>query len=215
MNKRKKIGIFIDYAIRIPNFQESYSIFKKEILKDKYDLRAAVTEEEKESDTSKNNIVSFYWEKEFEKDSNCLLFYAKTEPDKIVDKDTNNSIRNLFYCEDHYNKFIEDYSYNIYSDAKVTSKKDIDIINIAQAELFDITLIDEVISPRKISNTFYFLAKNRLFPQSVLFIHPVQKLNTKSYYAIWNPKEKKNQVNEEGSNVFLDWFKELEQKSKE
>lgn len=209
MLSRKKIGIYIDYSIRIPALQESYTLFKNALFKDTYNLNKINDEK-----NSINNNVTFYWSEQM-RDKDIMMFYSKNDPRKINNSEVKESFQELFFNEEHYRKFLDEYSFNLYSDSNVASKKDIDIINIAQSELFDITLIDDIISPRKISNTFYFLSKNRLFPQSVLFIHEKQELNKSSYFAIWNPKEDKSQRNEDKSEVFLNWMKELEQKNKQ
>lgn len=217
MESRKKVGIYIDYSIRIPSFKQSYTLFKESLFKDHYGLSKVVDEEftEKEIKSNlQNDNIRFFWDNQM-KDKDVTMFYSKLSPSKIKDREVVKTFSNWFYNEEHYRKFIDEYSFNVYSDCEVASKKDVDIINIAQSELFDITLIDEVISPRKISNTFHFLSKNRLFPQSVLFLYEKQELNKDSYFAIWNPKENLKHRNADKSELFLNWMKDLETKNKQ
>ena len=199
---RKKVAIYIDYTIRVPNFIESYKIFKSELFSDK---AADITFE----DEIQENDVRMFWLTVMQ-DPVVADFYLKMNEPK-----DNYSVRELgmksyFYDETHFIKFMEEYSYNLYVDCVVPNRSDLTIINTAQSQLFDVVLVDQVMNKRKVSNTFFFLSKNVLYPQSVLFLDNGQDINSENYIGIWNPGKNIEQVNNAKSTAFLDWFMELE-----
>lgn len=209
---RKRLGIFIDYALRIPSFTKSYFTFKQAMFADKVDefeVENKSEENDLEELASMTDLSRFFWKKELE-NSDIEDFYVKKtfEEDDYTLK--NSDFKEFFYNEEHWKKFIEDYSFNIYGDADVPNKKDIDLLNITQSHLFDVILIDEYYATRKKLNTFFYLAKIRVCPQAVLFLGPGQNIDEKSYYGIWNPKVNKDQENKEGYGEFENWLKELE-----
>lgn len=198
---RKKIAIYIDYTIRIPNFIETYNSFKSELFSNL-----------EEKDMNKNDI-RLYWIKEL-KNSVVEDFYIKNS----IPLD-NYDIRkfgmlSFFYNEEHYKKFLEEYSFNLYVDCVVPNKNDLIVINTAQSKLFDIVLIDEVSSKRKVTNTLFFLSKNIVYPQSIIFLDKGQSINEENYFGIWNPQKDMKQINQNKNNDFLEWFIELEKKEK-
>jgi len=200
--ERKKVGIFIDFAIRIPSFNNSYTIFKKQLFDDKHN----------DFDEGEENVldtIRFYWKNQL-KDPLIEEFYVKTICKKTDLELKNSDWREYFFNEEHYKKFIEDYSFNLYSDAEVICKKDIDIINIAQQYLFDIVLIDEYMVNRKKANTMYFISKSRLLPFSLVFWVYDRPFDESEYFAVWNPKKNSEQENGEGLSTFELWFKDLE-----
>ena len=62
--------------------------------------------------------------------------------------------------------------------------------------------------------TLFNLSKIRVLPYSVIFIKEDEKLDEKEYFAIWNPKVFKDQINGLNDGTFENWFKELEFKLK-
>jgi hypothetical protein len=223
---RKRICIFIDGALRIPNFKKTYELFKHSMFNsnvDEFDMEVEGTDETdkgeceggNEDDTPSNNgpgfeEARFFWSKEIESPE-VEAFYAKK---KVVKEDEDliqSDYKEYFYSNEHWEKFMEDYSFAIYGDGELPFKKDVDLLNIAQTYLFDVILVDEFYTTRKKSNTFYYLSKIRITPQAVLFLGPGQKVNESTYFGVWNPKVNKGQVNKEGFGDFEMWLKDLEQ----
>lgn len=207
MKARKKVAIYIDYTIRVPRFKHCFDVFKAELFSDKsFDV---TVEDELQKDD-----VRMYWPEQM-KNPAVEQFYMKV---KVPEDDYTHRLDGFakyFYNEEHYRKFIDDYSYNLYLDCIVPNKQDIDIINIAQEHLFDVVLIDEYKSKRKKGNTFFFLSKNPIYPQTVTFLGPGQVLDETNYFGVWNPAKNEEQKNAQGLTMFKDWFMELEKKSKE
>lgn len=203
---RKKVAIYIDYTLRIPSFKNSYEAFKAEIFTGKdFDVTA-------EDDLIEDD-VRFFWREEL-KDDKIESFYLQKNINDIVDEDTKD-FESYFYNEKHYKKFLEEYSFNLYLDSIQPNKSDNDIINVAQANLFDIILVDEYQSIRKIGNTLFYLSKIGIYPKGLIFLKNDEKLNEDEYFSIWNPKINKDHINKRGNNQFLEYFKGLEIKLKE
>jgi hypothetical protein len=206
---RKRIAIFIDYALRVPSFNNAYSAFKKELFADtqhQFDVDDMAEEGEQQQDSS---VVNFYWREQL-KNKDVEDFYVKSKVEKEDADLINSDFKEYFYNTEHWQKFIEDYSFNLYADAEVPCKNDVVLINITQQYLFDVVLVDEYITTRKKSNTLFYLSKIRVFPQSVLFLGPGQQVNEANYFAIWNPKKDDLQINQEGMGEFEMWLKGLE-----
>lgn len=203
---RRKIAIFIDYSLRIPNFTTAYEAFKADLFSDK---SFGVTSE----DEITKNDVRFYWSEQM-KDPKAESFYvAKKVPESNMDLRGN--FGDFFYNDEHLYKFIDEYSYNIYVDTQMPNPQDVEVINIAQELLFEVVLIDEYYSKRKKSNTLFYLSKIRAYPQSLIFLGNGQKINEENYFGIWNPRTNKEQINKIGDKTFIEWLKSLEAKQKE
>jgi len=203
MKARKKVAIYIDYTIRVPNIIKTYVDFKESIFSN--------AKFEDTEDPLTENDPRFYWYTQMQNPAIEKFYFEVRIPDdedlfKTLDWST------LFYNDDHYKKFIDEYSYNLYLDCPVPNAGDIDIVNIAQTQLFDVVLVDEYKSKRKIGNTFHFLSTKRVYPQSVIFLGEGQNLNEENYIGIWNPRKKPEQVNKPKDKSFLNWFMELEKK---
>lgn len=195
--KRKKIGVYIDYCLRIPSFNNAYLQLKEFMFKSK----------DENFELEGEAIFRSFWETEIVKPE-VEAFYLKNIPsdDDMKEKEW----RKYFFNEEHFFKFLEDFSYNLYVDAEVPFKKDIELLNITQKYLFDVVLIDEYLTTRKKNNTFFYLSKTRLTPYSVIFLKDGEKLDEEEYIGIWNPKSNKDQENGEGMSEFELWLKELE-----
>ena len=76
---RKKIAIIIDYSIRIPNFQQTYNMFKDFIFKDNLEL------ESDEESIMPEDTVRFFWKNELDK-PDVVTFYSTKNPEKIMIK---------------------------------------------------------------------------------------------------------------------------------
>ena len=204
---RPQVAIFLDYTIRIPNFQQSYLSFKDSLFKDNMGL---------ESDKKSAKLpdpIRFFWQKELEK-VEVMNFYISKVVDNIKDYEVKGNFKQYFFNDLHYRKFLEDYSFNLYSDAEITTKKDIAIINTCQTMLFDVVLFDRVSNSRKVPNTFHFLAKHALFVKAVNFIGLNDKIKEEDFIGIWEPEKDSSQYNKEDSKIFLEWLKDLETKFK-
>lgn len=216
MNTKKKVAIFIDYCIRVPNFEQAYSAFKNFLFQDTFglqtDTETANDEEFKDTATVKDPI-RFYWQAQLE-DINVMNFYIKQNVSKINNIELKGDFQKYFFNEEHFKKFIEDYSFNLYSDGFVPSKKDLQLINICQGQLFDVYLFDRVYTSRKVPNTLHFISKNTLFIKSINFIGYNEEFNKEDFIGVWEPEMNKEQINKEGSDVFLNWLKDLEAKNK-
>lgn len=197
--KRQKIAIYIDYSIRIPLFKETYEKFKEVLFSNNLNI-------DKEGQD--------FWQSEIGNEE-IFNFYVKTSIENIEDINLKGNYDVFFYNKDHLKRFLQEYSFNLFSDALVTNKRDIDLINISQSKLFDVTLIDVYYSSRKIQNTLYFLSVNRVTFRDLKFFHVDEIIDESEFFAIWNPVKNSNQSNNEKSDVFLNWLKELETKNKE
>lgn len=198
---RKKIAVYIDYCLRIPSFSTAFTQLKEFMFKSK----------EVDFELEGEGIFRSFWETEVAKPE-VEQFYLKSIPseDDMKQKDW----KQFFYNEEHLLKFLEDFSYNLFVDAEVPAKRDIELLNITQKYLFDVVLVDEYISTRKKNNTFFYLSKTRLTPYSVIFLKEGEALVEDEYIGIWNPKSNSDQENGEGLSEFEMWLKELESKHK-
>lgn len=209
MKARNKIAIFIDYSIRIPNFLQAYKNFKLEIFSDKN------TNIDFEDELVKNDVRQF-WQLQLQNPEIEMFYFKKELKMPKTDYEVKNlGIESFFYNEEHVSRFLEDYSYNLYVDCLVPNRNDLNIINVAQSQLFDIVLVDEITTKRKVSNTLFFLSKNTVYPQTIIFLDKGQVLNEDNYVAIWNPKKNSEQINADKSDIFLNWFMDLEKKFKD
>ena len=203
---KPKIAIFIDYSIRIPAFKNSYTNFKTWLYQDV----SNVSFEDKIEGPEDPRI---YWARELQ-DSDKMSFYLGKNADKVKETDLKGDFSSFFFNEEHLNKFLEEYTFNLYSDCEVCSKRDVEIMNICQTKLFDITLVDVINQPRKVSNTLHFLSKVRIYFKELLFVGSSKELKEEDYLGVWNPVDNKAQENKEKSDIFLNWLKELENKTK-
>lgn len=219
---RERIAIYIDFALRIPSFKKTYTQFKNSIfnnIEKEYDIDGEVSHEEIDEERPDENILPdifrFFWSKELE-NPEIENFYLKKTVEKEDAELYNSDYKDFFYSEEHWKKFMEDFSFNLYAgEAEVPFKKDIDLLNITQTYLFDVILVDEFYTTRKKSNTFFYLSKIRITPQGVVFLGPGQEINEKNYFGVWNPKKYPEHINKDGYGEFEIWLKELEKKVKE
>jgi hypothetical protein len=200
---RQRIAIYIDYALRTPSFATAYTALKQymfEIVEEQFEIEAEVE--------GGGFVLRDFWKDE-SKNQDVKSFYEKKVFD-ISDYD-NRDWKKYFYNEKHYKRFIEDYSYNLYVDAEVCCKRDIELLNIAQKHLFDVVLIDEYLIERKKANTMFYLSKVRVNPYSIIFLPEGTALEQSEYLGVWNPKQNSEQENKDGLGGFENWLMELEQ----
>lgn len=210
MKKRHKVGIVIDYTLRLPNFKESYSALKEQILLNEIDNKI-----DKKDIVLENN----YWQQQAQSED-VLKFYAQTSIPEL-DNTFDISLQKYFYNKEHLNRFLEEWSYNLYGQGGVTNRTDINIINIAQSKLCDIVLIDLITHTRKVVNTFAFLSRTGLFVKEVRFLTNKELEDcTVEFTDIWNPYENNiiifppTSINKP-TEKFLEWFEKVEKKIKE
>lgn len=207
MKARRKIAIYIDYAIRVPNFISAFEALKAELFSDK-DFDIDVEDEIQPEDPR------FYWKEQMKKQE-IETFYMNTLPPKDNMDTRKDGFEKYFFNKEHYYKFLDEYSFNLYTDAQIPNSQDVDVINVAQEQLFDVVLVDECLCRRKKSNTCFYLSKLRVYPQQILFLSEGQQLNKDNYFAVWNPLVDDSQVNKPKDKSFIEWFKNLESKQKE
>lgn len=202
---RKKVAVFIDYTLRTPNFCAAYKSFKSELFSNK-------ASEVSFDDKIRKEDVRLYWLTEM-KNPEIEDFYIKVKEPK-EDYAVRGKYQEYFFNEEHLNRFLEEYSYNLYVDCNVPDRNDLTILNTAQSQLFDVVLVDEITTKRKVSNTLFFLSKNVVYPQSILFLDKGQEINKENYIGVWNPKKDLTQINEPKNKAFLNWFMDLEKELK-
>lgn len=213
-SKRPRVGIVLDYSLRIPNFKESYLKFKEQILVGV----ASASNLEEEDILDENN----FWEKEKKLYPEMIEFYSKTPiPNSNWEPGFDLTYTKYFFNKDHLSKFLEEWSFNLFGQGIIANKADINIVNLAQSKLFDIVLLDVITHTRKVANTFAFLSKSGLFIKEVKFISEGElKSLSKEFLAIWNPFSEESKVIEnvgkfeKPTQKLLDWFMGLEAKLK-
>lgn len=213
MSKRKRVGISLDYSLRIPEFKEIFLKVKEQVL---VGMSAGQLLDEKNI-LSENN----FWTKAVKDDPKVSEFYTKIAlPTTNIENDFDITLKKYFYNEEHRLKFLEEYSYNLYGQGSVTNKADVTVINTAQTKLCDIVLVDRCTNIRKVANTFAFLSRSGLFVKEVSFINSEEEIKGLGLTAFWDPFTNKEQIILPGAKYgqptkqFIDWFIELEPKLK-
>lgn len=205
--KRPKIGIIIDFSIRIPEFKETFLRLKEQVcvgLPSGQHLG-------QEDIIDENN----YWTKAAKEDASIAEFYSKIAvPEINAGEGFDITLKKYFQTNEHRLKFIEEWSYALYGQGAVTNKADITLINTAQSKLCDVVLIDRSTNARKIPNTFAFLSRSGIFVKEVVFTTTETDLDEikKGLVACWDPFKDPSQVIQSGGKLgqptqkFLDWF---------
>lgn len=216
---REKIGIVIDYSVRIPDFISCYKQLKEQVTVGSLQTAAGSRLDANALDESKKS----FWDELRDTNMAAVEFYERVPiPTANQGEDFDITYRKYFYNVEHRNKFLEDWSYNMFGQGSVTNKQDITLINIAQNKLFDIVLIDRCTHTRKVGNTFAFLARAGLFIKEIIFVTNDAEIEAmqKDYLDIWNPYQESKQVilppTQYGkpTQEFLDWLMEAEKKIK-
>jgi hypothetical protein len=218
---RHKIGVVIDYSIRIPNFIQAYSIVKQEIFNGiDDDIPLAIKQaNEKNIQDSKEDFEDerYFFGSLAQTDPKAIKFYENT-PSPISNlKDIDMTWKKYFYNEKHLQLFLQSYSFNLFGQGTVPNRGDIVVINTAQRDLADIILIDRVSNSRKVSNTFAFLAKSGIFCKRIEFLPANSDLSDLKAECIdiWDPLINKDHRIEQGikqSAKFLEFMLTVENK---
>ena len=209
--ERARVGIVLDYSIRIPEFKETFIKIKEQVL-----VGMAAGQHLEQGDLLEQNS---FWAKAVKEDPKVAEFYAATAmPSTNFSEDFDITMKKYFFNNEHRLKFIEEWSYNLYGQGAVTNKADITLINTAQSKLCDVVLIDRCTNTRKIPNTFAFLARSGVFIKEVIFTNTEDELNEvkKGLTACWDPFTDKTQIITPGAKFgqptekFVNWFMEQE-----
>lgn len=220
---RKRIGIAIDYTIRIPNFIENYAALKKEIVEGAFadkvtqedaelmegaDVSIDPEELKKQNEIDKSSYDYHmatdreldqrnFWHELNETDPKAAKFYKEIEvPKANFDDEFDLTYKDYFYNVDHRFRFLQEYSYNLFGRGSVTNKADIELINTAQSKLFDVILIDRAPYGRKVGHTFAFLSRARLYIKGVEFVTSNEQYEQikQQCVDVWDPKINREQA---------------------
>ena len=209
---KPRLGIILDYTLRIPEFKECYTKFKEQVL---VGMSSAGEEIELNKKSAKNNAFADLQKK----DPAAYDFYVKTPiPASNFGADFDLTFKKYFFSDDHRLKFLSEWSYGLFGQGAVTNKADINLINVAQTKLCDIILIDRADYTRKIPNTFAFLSRAGLFIKELRFINQEDEIDSlkKELVACWDPFTDAKQIIEPGAKygqhtqAFLDFLMEAE-----
>lgn len=204
---RRKVAVYIDYVLRTPNFKASFDSFKESLFSDKdFDVEL--------EDGLGDNDVRLYWREQMRNKEIEAFYLGKKSPSSDYDLRAT-GFEECFFNKEHYHRFLDEYSVNLYIDAQIPNPQDVDVLNVAQEHLFDIVLIDKYLSRRKKGNTLFYLSKIRIYPQQIIWIGEGQHVNQENYFGIWDPSSDPGQVNRPNDKSFIEWFKQLEAKQKE
>lgn len=209
---RKRVGIILDYSIRVPDFHTAYNNLKNSIISN---------EEIGHSSDEDTGMVAGYWQTLKLKEPESFEFYVKTVPPAITDPTFDISYKSYFHTPEQRAQFLLEYSFNLYGSGSPLNKEDIKNLNLAQTHLFDIVLIDRCTNSRKISNTFAYLSRAGLFIKEIVFVNTDEEIKEieKDLLGIWNPFDKREQaIVTEGltaTQALLDWLMSLEKLTKE
>lgn len=222
LKKRPKIGIVVDYSIRVPNFKDCYSKCKAEII-------SGTMSQEAEGETVKS-MKDFserdFWVSLHKTGNEAYTFYETClAPQENYGENFDYTYKKYFYNNEHRLKFLEDWSYNLFGQGSVTNSADIKLINICQSKVADVILIDRTTHARKVSNTMAFLSRSQLFVKGIEFISRVEDLKemreSKEFIDIYDAVEDNSKVIIPGrtkigvsSEQFLNWLMSIEKKSK-
>ena len=101
VSRRPRVGIVIDYSLRVPNFKESYLKFKEQVL-----VGVASAANLGEEDILDENN---FWEKEKKLHPEMITFYSKTPvPNSNWEPGFDLTYTKYFFNKDHLSKFLEE-----------------------------------------------------------------------------------------------------------
>ena len=169
---RKKIGIVLDYSIRVPNFKDCFTKCKAEIIS------GTMSQENNGGDIAKS-AKDFsgrdFWIDLHKAGNESYSFYETClVPEENFGPNFDYTYKKYFYNNEHRLKFLEDWSYNMFGQGSVSNPADIKLINICQSKVADVILIDRTTHSRKVANTLAFLSRAQLFVKGVEFVGTVQ-----------------------------------------
>lgn len=215
---RKKIGIVIDYSIRIPDFKGCYSKCKSEIISGAMSADGI----DQSAPSKKDDSGRDFWIGLSKKGGEEYLFYETSiVPQENFGDTFDYTLRKYFYNDEHRLRFLDDWSFNLYGQGLITNSADVSMINICQSKVCDVILIDRATHARKIPNTLSYLSKSQLFVKGIQFVNKIEDLKemeesgefVKIYDPIQNPAlalfPGRTKIGEP-SGVFVDWLMKVE-----
>ena len=219
--QRVKVGIVIDYTIRIPDFKECYHKCKTEIISGMMSPES----ETQVQKSSKDKTNRDFWISLHQTDPKNYSFYETClTPQENYGPGFDYTYKKYFANNDHRIKFLDDWSYNLFGQGAVVNPADISLFNICQSKVADVVLIDRTTHARKIPNTLAFLSRVKLFPKEIRFISKTEELeamrNDKGFIGIYDPIHEPAKVIlpsrgvSQPSEVLINWLMEMEKKSK-
>jgi hypothetical protein len=183
---KKKIGIIIDYTLRLPEFKECYTNLKQQIL-------AGIASDQSQEETiksSRDKTNRDFWINLHKTDSKNYLFY-ETAPIPINNcgDGFDYTWKKYFPNNDHRLKFLEDWSYSLFGQGGVIRTADVKLINVCQSKVCDVVLIDRVTHTRKVPNTLAFLSRAGIFIKEIRFVNQIEELEEmkKEFVGIYDP----------------------------
>lgn len=226
---RPRVGIIIDYTIRIPDFTTCYNKFKEMVLiglkgeSDLYFGKRVSKKKKQEIVELKQQATNFFDTLE-KTDSKAYDFYLHIPNfTNTIPVDFDITYKKYFYNNEHRLKFLESWSFNLYGQGTPINRSDLHVLNTAHSQLCEIILIDRITTIRKIPNTYTYLGRCGLYAQELHFCYNEEELNkikeTLTYY--WDPFMNQDQVMlsfedfTKSTPKFLDWFKEIEKEIQE
>lgn len=213
---RPRVGIVLDYSLRIPEFKDMYLKLKEQIL-----VGMSGAANLQQEDLIDQNS---YWNKAVKENPAIIDFYSKQiPPTSNSGKDFDITLKKYFMTNEHRLKFLEEWSYALYGQGAINNKSDVNVINTAQSKLCDIVLIDRCTHTRKIPNTFAFLSRAGLFVKQVVFTNTEDEINEvkKDLIGCYDPFEDPSMIIEVGgkystpSKSLMDWFMKVEKQIKD
>jgi len=204
---RRKVGIVIDFTLRFPEFVSCYNLMKQEVINGELSGN---------TDDDEINIDATYFKNLSKKCREAYDFYLNTPTPEYNDS-FDYSFRNYFFCQKDLEKFLENWSFNLYASIDTLRKNNVEFINICQSKLCDVVLIDKTVNTRKIPITLSFLSKSRVFFKELVWIKSGNELRNlrKDLFDLFDPTEQfenKKIDYTAKENKLLNWLQELEVK---
>jgi len=215
---RPKVGIVIDYTIRIPDFKECYHKCKSEIISGLMSQEGEAIEA-----VAKDKSDRSFWVGLHQTDPKAYSFYETClAPQENYGPGFDYTYKKYFYNNEHRIKFLEDWTYNLYGQGSVNNAADIKLINICQTKVCDVVLIDRTTHTRKVPNTLAYLSRTQIFIKEIKFISQIDELKAlkTQYIDIYDPIEDNtkaltpSRALNQPSESFVEWLMGLEAKIK-
>ena len=219
MAKRKKIGIIVDYTIRIPDFVGCYTKCKSEII------TGAMSQENNSNSikSSRDMTERDFWINLHTTASDAYSFYETClAPKENYGSGFDYTHKKYFFNNEHRLKFLEDWSYNLYGQGAVVNSADVKLINICQSKVCDVILLDKITHARKVPNTMAFLSRSQVYVKGVEFVSKIEDLkemkDSGEYLDIYDPILDNTKVLTPplkmgaSSEVFIKWLMSIEAK---
>lgn len=153
---RPKLGVAVDHVIRTPDVLWAYNQF--------INLIKGVDVED-----GFPSVLPYFFQPEMEKPE-IIKWYLNN----VVDE--NDLVFNWFYNPEHRIEFLNVFGDLIFAKSNTQNREVISTLNLFQAEIGDVIIIERIQYPKKIQHTFGFFSKVNLFPSQVIFFNSQEKL---------------------------------------